>query len=148
MRHKKKTVKLGRTSAHRDALMGTLVCSLISEKRIKTTLPKAKAARSLADKMVTLGKRGTLAARRQAISKLRRKRPVAELFDTIAPAYQDRQGGYTRILKLGKRAGDNAEMALLEWVDLSLGEAKTEKKEKKAPAAKKKTSKKKKDEDK
>jgi large subunit ribosomal protein L17 len=117
MRHRKKTVKLGRTSAHREALMAGLVCNLIEYRRIVTTLPKAKAARGMAEKMVTLGKRGTLAARRQAISRLRRKDRVATLFSTIAPAFQERAGGYTRILKLGRRPSDSSEMAILEWVD-------------------------------
>jgi large subunit ribosomal protein L17 len=117
MRHRKKTIKLGRTSAHRDALLASLVCNLIAEKRIVTTLPKAKAARSLAEKMVTLGKRGTLADRRRAISRLHRKERVAILFDEISPEYADRPGGYTRIVKIGNRGGDNSEMAILEWVE-------------------------------
>lgn len=117
MRHRKKTVKLGRTSAHRDALLSGLVCNLIAEKRITTTLAKAKATRSMAEKMVTLGKRGTLADRRRAISLLRRKDRVAELFNDIAPGYAGRAGGYTRIIKVGRRQGDNAEQAILEWVD-------------------------------
>ncbi len=117
MRHRKKTVKLGRTSAHREALMASLVCHLIEERRIVTTLPKARAARTMADKMVTLGKRGTLADRRLAISRLRRKERVATLFAEIAPGFMDRQGGYTRIVKLGNRQGDGAEMAILEWVE-------------------------------
>ncbi len=117
MRHKKATIKLGRKAAHRDALLASLVCGLITSKRIKTTLPKAKAARSLAEKMVTLGKEGTLASRRRAIARLRRKTKVAVLFNEIAPAYAGRAGGYTRIVKTGKRLGDNAEMAILEFVD-------------------------------
>ncbi len=117
MRHRKKTVKLGRTSAHRDALLSGLVCNLIAEKRITTTLAKARAARSMAEKMVTLGKRGTLADRRRAISLLRQKDRVAELFSDIAPGYAGRAGGYTRIIKVGRRQGDNAEQAILEWVD-------------------------------
>jgi len=117
MRHRKRTVKLGRTSAHRNALLGSLVCNLIEQRRITTTVPKARAAKSLAEKMVTLGKKGTLAARRQAIARLHRKERVAILFDTIAPGFEGRAGGYTRMLKLGRRQGDNAEMALLEWVE-------------------------------
>lgn len=117
MRHRKKTVKLGRTSAHRDALLSSLVCNLIAEKRITTTLAKARAARSMAEKMVTLGKRGTLADRRRAISLLHRKDRVAELFSNIAPGYAGRAGGYTRIIKVGRRQGDNSELAILEWVD-------------------------------
>ena len=128
MRHRKKTVKLGRTSAHRDALLAGLVCNLITEKRIITTLPKARAARSMAEKMITLGKRGELANRRLAISRLRDKAAVKELFDELAGGYAGRAGGYTRIVKLGKRNGDNAEMAILEWVerDASAGKAQAE----------------------
>jgi large subunit ribosomal protein L17 len=117
MRHRKKTVKLGRKSQHRDALMAGLVCDLISQKRITTTLPKAKAARTMAEKMVTLGKKNTLAARRLAVTRLHKKDRVKMLFDEIAPAFAERNGGYTRILKLGRRDGDNAEMAILEWVE-------------------------------
>ncbi len=117
MRHRKKTVKLGRTSAHRNELLANLVCALIDNKRIKTTLPKAKAARSLAEKMITLGKKGTLAARRQAISTLKNEKSVKELFDRVAPAFASRSGGYTRIIKLGRRISDSSEMVLLEWVD-------------------------------
>lgn len=117
MRHRKKTVKLGRSGAHRDELLANLVCALIDTKRIKTTLPKAKAARALAEKMVTLGKKGTLAARRQAISTLKQADSVKELFDSIAPAFAERPGGYTRIVKLGRRISDSSEMVILEWVD-------------------------------
>ena len=117
MRHRKRTVKLGRSSAHRNELLANLVCALIDNKRIKTTLPKAKAARSLAEKMVTLGKKGTLAARRQAISTLKQADSVKELFDSIAPTFAGRAGGYTRIVKLGRRISDSSEMVLLEWVD-------------------------------
>lgn len=120
MRHRKKTIKLGRTTAHRESLLANMVCSLISAKRIKTTLPKARAARSLAEKMVTLGKTGTLASRRRAISILRNPDSVKELFGTVAPSFQDRKGGYTRIMKLGKRSSDSSEMALLEWVNFVL----------------------------
>ena len=117
MRHRKKTIKLGRTSAHRDVLLSGLVCNLIKAKRITTTLPKAKAARSLAERMVTLGKRNTLATRRRAASILRQPEAVAALFATVAPAFADRAGGYTRIMKLGTRPSDSSEMALLEWVN-------------------------------
>jgi len=117
MRHRKKTVKLGRTSAHRNELLANLVCALIDNKRIKTTLPKARAARSLAEKMITLGKKGTLAARRQAIATLKNEASVKELFDAVAPAFASRAGGYTRIIKLGRRISDSSEMVLLEWVD-------------------------------
>ena len=117
MRHRKKTVKLGRSSAHRNELLSNLVCALIDNKRIKTTKPKAKAARSLAEKMVTLGKKGTLAARRQAISTLKNEKAVKELFDNIAPEFSERAGGYTRMIKLGRRISDSSEMVLLEWVE-------------------------------
>ena len=117
MRHRKKTVKLGRTSAHRNELLANLVCGLIEHRRIKTTLAKAKAARVLAEKMITLGKKGTLASRRQAISCLKQERLVRVLFDDLAPGFKSRSGGYTRILKLGRRISDSSEMALLEWVE-------------------------------
>ncbi|MBN2703237.1 MAG: 50S ribosomal protein L17 [Pontiellaceae bacterium] len=117
MRHRKKTVKLGRTSAHRNELLSNLVCALIDNKRIKTTQPKAKAARSLADKMVTLGKKGTLAAYRQALATLKNENSVKELFDNVAPTFKNRPGGYTRIIKLGRRISDSSEMVLLEWVE-------------------------------
>lgn len=131
MRHRKRTIKLGRTSSHRASLLANQVCSLIESKRIKTTLPKAKAVRSLAEKMVTLGKEGTLAARRRAISTLKNKGAVSTLFSGIAPAFQDRKGGYTRIYKLGRRASDSAEMALLEWVDYVAPKTKPRAEEKK-----------------
>lgn len=117
MRHRKKTVKLGRTSAHRDAMFANMVCSLIEVKRIKTTLPKARAARVLADKMVTMGKRNTLATRRLAVAKLHQKDAVKELFDVVAPGFANREGGYTRIIKIGTRSSDGSEMAYLEWVE-------------------------------
>jgi len=117
MRHRKRTVKLGRTSAHRNELLANLVCALIDNKRIKTTLPKARAARSLAEKMVTLGKKGTLSTRRQAIATLKQTDSVKELFDTVAPAFATRPGGYTRIIKLGRRISDSSEMVFLEFVD-------------------------------
>lgn len=117
MRHRKRTVKLGRTSAHRKAMLAGLVCDLIHEKRVRTTLPKARAARTLAERMVTLGKGGSLANRRHAIATLHQADRVKELFDDIAPSFELRQGGYTRILKLGKRQSDSAEMVLLEWVE-------------------------------
>ena len=119
MRHRKRTVKLGRTSAHREAMLSNMVCALIERNRIETTLAKAKAARVLADKMITLGKRGDLAARRRAISKLRRPDCVKTLFEDIAPNFENRQGGYTRIYKLGRRTSDSSEMAILEWVGMT-----------------------------
>ena len=115
MRHRKNTVKLGRTSAQREALFASLVSNLILAKRIKTTLPKARAAKRMADKMVTIGKKETLAARRHALSLLKQPKAVAELFAAVAPAMKDRAGGYTRIVKLGTRKGDAAEMCILQW---------------------------------
>ncbi|MEW6159160.1 MAG: 50S ribosomal protein L17 [Verrucomicrobiota bacterium] len=148
MRHLKRTAKLGRTSEHRNAMLANLVCSLIRHKRVTTTLAKAKAARSVAEKMVTLGKTGTIHAKRLAAARLRHhsqrvipKEERAEtskndivriLFDEIAPAFKDRPGGYTRILKLHRRNGDAAELAILEWVDFTAPAAAPEKKE--APA--------------
>jgi large subunit ribosomal protein L17 len=117
MRHQNKTVKLGRSQAHRDALLANQVCSLIIHQRIRTTLAKAKAARPLAEKMVTLGKKGTLHARRTAAAYLHQADAVKKLFNEIAPRSATRQGGYTRIVKLGPRKSDSAPMAVLEWVD-------------------------------
>ena len=117
MRHQKKTVKLGRTAAHRKSLLANQVCSLIQHQRIRTTLAKAKAVRPLAEKMVTLGKKGSLHARRTALSVLRQKDAVKKLFDDIAPRSASRNGGYTRIIKLGLRKSDAAPVAFLEWVD-------------------------------
>jgi len=120
MRHQKKTVKLGRTAEHRKALLANQVCSLIEHQRIKTTLAKAKAVRPLAEKMVTLGKQGSLHARRTALAVLRQKTAVKKLFDDIAPRSADRKGGYTRIIKLGVRKSDAAAVALIEWVDATV----------------------------
>ena len=117
MRHLKNTRKLGRTSPHRDAMLANIVASLIIHKRVKTTLAKAKAARPLAEKLVTLGKGGTLHDRRLAVAKIGQKDAVATLFKTIAPGFKDRKGGYTRIVKLGPRQSDSAPVAFLEWVD-------------------------------
>jgi large subunit ribosomal protein L17 len=117
MRHQKKTLKLGLTAAHRKALLANQVCSLIEHQRIKTTLAKAKAVRPLAEKMVTLGKKGSLHARRTALAVLRQKDAVKKLFEDIAPRSADRNGGYTRIVKLGARKSDSAPVAFIEWVD-------------------------------
>src|SRR5256886_14038092 len=117
MRHQKKTIKLGRTAEHRKALLANQICSLIEYQRIKTTLAKAKAVRPLAEKMVTLGKRGSIHARRTALATLRQKDAVKKLFDDIAPRSTERNGGYTRIVKLGQRKSDSAPMAFIEWVD-------------------------------
>lgn len=120
MRHRKKTVKLGRTTAHRDSLLANQVCSLIQHERIKTTLAKAKAVRPLAEKLLTLGKKGDIAARRRAVGYLGQKDTVKKLFEEVAPRAANRNGGYTRIIKLGKRASDAAQMAYIEWVDTSI----------------------------
>src|SRR5258708_33977179 len=118
MRRVKRTAKLGRTGQHRNAMLANLVCSLILHKRVTTTLAKAKAARSVAEKMVTLGKRATLQTRRLAVARLHQEDAVKILFNQIAPAQKERRGGYTRITRLNHRQGDSAERAILEWVDL------------------------------
>ena len=120
MRHLKRTAKLGRTGEHRNAMLANLVCSLITQKRVTTTLPKAKAARSVAEKMVTLGKRGTIHDRRLAAARLHQEDAVKILFDEIAPAQKDRNGGYTRIIRMHQRQGDAAQLAILEWVDMPI----------------------------
>ena len=117
MRHQVKTIKLGRKFEHRNALLANQVCSLIEHSRIKTTLAKAKAVRPLAEKMVTLGKKGSLHARRTALAVLRQTGAVKKLFDEVAPRAATRAGGYTRIIKLGQRMSDSAPVAFLEWVD-------------------------------
>jgi large subunit ribosomal protein L17 len=117
MRHLKRTAKLGRTGEHRNAMLANLVCSLILHSRVTTTLAKAKAARSVADKMVTLGKRGTLHDRRLASARLHQEAAVKVLFSQIAPAQKERHGGYTRIVRLNQRQGDAAQSAILEWVE-------------------------------
>ncbi len=116
MRHRAVRKKLGRSSSHRQALVTGLVCNLIKERRITTTVQKAKIARSLAEKMVTMARPGTLSARRQAISVLHQVDIVETLFADIVPICEGRAGGYTRVLKLGRRGSDGSEMALLEWV--------------------------------
>ena len=117
MRHARTGKKLGRDSAHRKALYANLACSLIEHGRIKTTQAKAKAVKPYAEKMITLGRRGDLHARRQALAELRTQEIVHKLFADIAPRMADRPGGYTRIIKIGHRAGDAAEMVYLELVD-------------------------------
>ena len=138
MRHLKRTAKLGRTGEHRNAMLANLVCSLIKHKRITTSLAKAKAARSVAEKMVTLGKHGTIQDRRLAVARLHQEDAVKILFTEIAPAQKDRRGGYTRIIKLGHRQGDAGQEAILEWVDVALPESgapETKPKEEAKPAA-------------
>ena len=108
--------KFGRSTAHRKMLMRSLVANLIIAESIKTTLPKAKEARKDADRIVTIAKKGDLAARRLAASRTLDPKAVQKLFDKIAPSMKDRKGGYTRIIKLGTRKGDAAEVCLLQWV--------------------------------
>lgn len=117
MRHRKRTFKLGRSGAHRSAMLANMACSLFTEGRIKTTVPKAKGLRIFAEKLITLSKKGTLHARRQAASKMRQPAAVQYLFDELAPLFADRSGGYTRIIKVGRRTGDAAEMCFIELVD-------------------------------
>jgi len=117
MRHHRKGKKLGRTSAHRKALYSNLAGALIEHGRIKTTLAKAKAVRPIAEQMITLGRRGDVHARRQALAYLHSNDVVTMLFSDVAPRFADRPGGYSRIVKLGPRFGDSAEMVYLELVD-------------------------------
>ena len=117
MRHQRKGKKLGRDSAHRKALYSNLAGALIEHGRIKTTQAKAKAVKPIAEKMITLGRRGDLAARRQALAYLRSQEVVHQLFSEVAPRFADRPGGYSRIVKIGPRYGDSAEMVYLELVD-------------------------------
>src|ERR1017187_7361068 len=129
MRHLKRTAKLGRTGIHRNAMLANLVCSLIEHKRVITSLAKAKAARSVAEKMVTLAKSGTLHDRRLAVSRLHQEGMVKILFDEIAPTQKERRGGYTRIIRMNQRQGDACQRAILEWVDLgTVAEAPVEEK--------------------
>ena len=117
MRHQRKTIKLGRKEGHRKSLLSNLAVSLIEHNRIKTTLAKAKALRPLAEKLVTIGKKNTIHARRTAKAVLRQDGAVTKLFAEIAPRAADRKGGYTRIIKLPQRLSDAAEVAFIEWVD-------------------------------
>ena len=117
MRHGKTGRRLGRTTPHRKALMRNMVTSLLEHERIVTTAPKAKELRKVADKMITLAKRGDLHARRQALSVIRDKKVVEKLFSQLKDEYMDRNGGYTRIIQTGNRAGDAAPMAIIELVN-------------------------------
>ena len=117
MRHQRKTIKLGRKEGHRKSLLSNLAVSLIEHNRIKTTLAKAKALRPLAEKLVTIGKKNTIHARRTAKAVLRQDEAVTKLFAEIAPRAANRKGGYTRIIKLPQRLSDAAEVAFIEWVD-------------------------------
>ncbi|WP_029057557.1 50S ribosomal protein L17 [Stappia stellulata] len=117
MRHGNRGRKLNRTSSHRKAMFANMSASLIEHEQIVTTLPKAKELRPIVEKLITLGKRGDLHARRQAISQIRDVALVRKLFDTLAERYKGRNGGYTRVLKAGFRYGDNAPLAVIEFVD-------------------------------
>jgi large subunit ribosomal protein L17 len=117
MRHRNQGRKLNRTPTHRSALLASLAAALIKHEQIATTLPKAKELRRVADRLITLAKKGDLHARRLAFSRLRDEGMVAKLFDTLGPRYAARPGGYTRVLKAGFRYGDSAPMALIELVD-------------------------------
>ena len=117
MRHRKAGKRLGRTTSHREAMLRNMVTSLLEHERIVTTTPKAKEVRRLADRMITLAKRGDLHARRQALAVIRSKKVVAKLFGELKDDYLDRNGGYTRIIKTGNRAGDAAAMAIIELVN-------------------------------
>lgn len=114
MRHRKAGRKLGRTSSHRKAMMRNLVTSLLEHEKITTTDAKAKELRGVADKMITLGKRGTLHARRQALSFIRNDRVTAKVFEELSPRYAERAGGYTRVVKVGNREGDDALLSMIE----------------------------------
>ncbi len=137
MRHQVKKGMLGRNTAHRRALMRNMVTSFLERERVRTTVAKARSLRPVAEKMITLGKRGTLHARRQALAYMTKEEAVKKLFDDIGPRFKERPGGYTRIVKLDRRAGDGAEMAMIELVGTEF-KAKTKKKKKdaKKPAAK------------
>ena len=117
MRHRKQNVKFGRSKSHREALVDMLVAGLIKAKSIRTTLPKAKVARQAAEKLVTVARKGGVPARRAAMARLQDEAAVKELFDKIVPMMEGRNGGYTRIVKLGTRPGEGAETAVLAWVD-------------------------------
>ena len=137
MRHQKKTVKLGRTQGHRNALLANLAVSLIEHGQIKTTVAKAKAMRPVVEKLVTKAKTGTLHSRRMALADLRHNEAaVRKLFTEIGPLNAARKGGYTRIVKLGMRRSDAAEMAIIEWVDMPASSKPEPKAEPKAKAAK------------
>ena len=137
MRHLKAYRKLNRTSSHRSLMLRNLVTSLLEHERIETTVMKAKEARRVAERMITLGKKGTLHARRRAASVILKKSVVKKLFDEIAPRYEDRNGGYTRILRVGYRKGDGAPLAFLELVKEEVsGKKKSKKSSGKKAAAK------------
>lgn len=134
MRHQVKRGNLGRTTSHRRALLRNLVTSFLEKERMRTTLAKARAARPLAEKMITLAKRNTLHSRRQALSYLTKESVVTKLFAEIGPRFTERPGGYTRIVKLDLRLGDGAEMAMLELIGSEF-KKKAKKKKAKTPGA-------------
>ena len=121
MRHRKKVAKLGRNAAHRNAMLRNLATDLLRHERVTTTLAKAKAVRPVAERLVTLGKRDTLHARRHAARLIRDDEVVRKVFNELAPRYAERPGGYTRIMRLDTRAGDRAEMAVIEMVEAGGG---------------------------
>jgi large subunit ribosomal protein L17 len=144
MRHRKTVAKLNRTASHRKAMLSNLATQLFEHKKIRTTQAKAKATRSVAERLITFAKKGDLASRRQVLKTVRDKKVVKELFEEVAPTFENRNGGYTRIVKLGKRLGDGAELAFLELIGyegvLKDKKEKAAKKEaKKKKAAKEKT---------
>ena len=126
------TRKLGRPTAHRNAMLRGMVTLLLENGQVETTLTRAKEVRSMAEKMITLGKKNTLASRRQALAYITKEDVVAKVFSELAPLYAERNGGYTQIFKLGPRRGDGAEMAIVKLIDYVKPEAKDAKKEKKA----------------
>lgn len=141
MRHRKKVKKLGRTASHRRATLRNMATALINHHQIKTTLGKAKAARSYVEKLITTGKKDSVHARRQAFKLLQNRTLVKKLFDEIAPSFSDRNGGYTRVVKLGPRTGDGAEMAVLQLVgfeQLIIDEQEKQKQKRKERVEKKK----------
>lgn len=141
MRHKKESARLGRSSAHLKVMLGAMVCNFIEQKKIITTLKKAMMTRRLAEKMVTLAKQNDLPARRAAIARLRHEDQVEKLFSEIAPQFKDRNGGYTRVTKIGRRPSDGSEMAILEWVGIAAKDKRKKKKAEKAEDKDKKTDK-------
>jgi len=137
MRHQNNKVHLNRTASHRKSMLANMACSLIEQRQIKTTLPKARAVRPFVERMITFARKGDLASRRHVLKHLRNKTAVKVLFDDLGPFYSKRDGGYTRILKLGQRRGDAAMMAIIELVDR---EALSGKSGKSKDSAKKKSS--------
>ncbi len=145
MRHQKSKVHLNRTASHRKALFANMACALIQDKQIRTTFAKARAVRPFVERMITFARKGDLASRRHVLKHMRNKDSVKLLFDEIGPFYIDRNGGYTRIIKLGQRRGDAAPVAILELVDYeAIGGEKGKKKEEAAKGVKKKEKKEKK----